>query len=124
MDYKKEMKRLEKGREKYFPVMDALMDMKLPGDGPSQITDPEMMRVVLELLDIGYLDPDAFVVNKKFSEIRGLFFRGGNPITAEGWKEYKRNYITKRTGLRRRLFLLAFLFFLCAAVIFIIRVMV
>lgn len=108
MDYKKEMKILEQGRERYFPVMAALMDMKPAGDGsPVQIDDPGMMRIVLELLDIGYLDSDAFIISKKFNEIRGLYFRGGNPLTEKGWEQYMINYRKRRGGMKRRLLILA-----------------
>ena len=82
MDYKKEMKILEKGRERYFPVMDMMLDMKASGDGrPVSINDPDIMRTVLELVDVGYFDADAFVVNKHFGVVRGLYYRGGPVLT-------------------------------------------
>lgn len=116
------MRKLEAGRERYFPVMAALMDMKMPGDGsPARIEEPSMMRIVLELIDIGYLDQDAFVIKKKFSEIRGLYFRGGNPFTGKGWAEFNRNYRIRRNGMRRRLLILLLLLVLCAAVFMIMR---
>ncbi len=118
MDYKKEMKMLEKGRERYFPVIDALLDMKTSdGSHPLPIDDPDMMRIVLELIDIEYFDPDAFIINKRFGEVRGLYFKGGPVLTADGWKQYKIHHGQQRRKQVRRLFVILVSILLCAAVI-------
>ncbi len=117
MDYKKEMKRLEKAREKYFPVIGALLDMTTHDGGrPLAIDDPDIMRTVLELIDIGYLDPDAFIINKRFGEIRGLYFRGGAVLTGAGLAEYERDHERRRKVMLRRLIVAVSVVLLSAAV--------
>lgn len=121
MDYKKEMKMLAKGRERYFPVIDALLDMKTAdGSHPLSIDDPEMMRTVLELIDIAYFDPDAFIINKRFGEVRGLYFKGGPVLTDIGWAQYKIHHGVQRKKQLRRFFLILAAIVLCAAVFMVI----
>jgi hypothetical protein len=118
MDYKKEMKILEKSREHYFPVMDMMLDMETSGDGrPVSINDPEIMRTVLGLIDLEYFDADAFVVNKRFGEVRGLYYRGGPVLTAKGLIQYKEHQQQRRRNQLRRLFVLLGLAALCASAI-------
>jgi hypothetical protein len=124
MDYKKEMKMLEQGRERYFPVIDALLDMKTAdGSHPLSIDDPDMMRTVLELIDIGYFDPDAFIINKRFGEVRGLYFKGGPVLTGSGWKQYKIHNAQQRRTQVRRLFVIMAAIMLCGAVIMVISLL-
>lgn len=111
MDYKKEIKMLGRGRERYFPVIDALLDAGTSPDGrPLPIDDPGMMRTVLELIDIGYLDPDAFIIDKRFGEVRGLSCRGGALLTESGWAQYKMHHGQQRKRNFRRLVILSALF--------------
>ena len=42
------------------------------------------MLTALELLDIEYLDPEAFVVKKAFGDIRNFYYIGGYPFTKKG----------------------------------------
>lgn len=121
MDYKKEMKMLEHGRERYFPVIDALLDMKTAdGSHPLSIDDPEMMRTVLELIDIEYFDPDAFIINKRFGEVRGLYFKGGPVLTENGWMQYKIHHNAQRKKQLRRLFIMFSVIIFATAVIMLI----
>ena len=118
MDYKKEMKILEKGRERYFPVMDMMLDIQGSGEGrPVSINDPDIMRTVLELVDVGYFDADAFVVNKHFGEVRGLYYRGGPVLTDRGLIQYKDHQQQRRSNQLRRLFVLLGVVLLCASAI-------
>ena len=124
MDYKKEMKMLLKGRERYFPVIDALLDMKTAeGSHPLSIDDPDMMRTVLELLDIGYFDPDAFIINQRFGEVRGLYYKGGPVLTDSGWTQYKMHHSVQRKQKVRRLFILLAVIWIAAALILLIHLL-
>ncbi|HPS58429.1 MAG TPA: hypothetical protein PK514_10015 [Spirochaetota bacterium] len=116
MDYKKEMKMLMKGRERYFPVIDALLDMKTAdGSHPLSIDDPDMMRTVLELIDIGYFDPDAFIINQRFGEVRGLYYKGGPVLTDTGWTQYKMHHSGQRKNQVIRIFIILSIIWLAAA---------
>lgn len=121
MDYRQELKKMQRNRGKYFPVIDGLLAIKeCGGSSPVHLDDPERMRTVLELIDIGYLDADAFIVNKKFGEINRIYFKGGNPLTPAGWKEYRRNYVAGRMAVLKRLSVFLLMLLLCA-VVFIIK---
>ncbi len=52
------------------------------------IQDPDEMRILLELIDLGYLDEDAFIVTESFGTIRGLSYRGKYALTTDGEKLY------------------------------------
>lgn len=117
MDYKKEMRKLEEGRERYFPVIGQLLDMRnTEGSNPLAIDNPEMMRIVLELIDIGYLDDDAFIIDKKFNEIRRLYFKGGHVLTKSGWIAYTRHNLAKKKKYFKKILVLTLILLFCAAI--------
>ena len=87
MNYKNELKKYKKHRKKFFPVAAKLLDMHTSlhdDDFPVTIADTNVMLVMLELLDIGYLDPNAFIIKKKFESIAGLNYNGKYPLTKKG----------------------------------------
>jgi len=87
MNYKYELKKYKKHRKKYLPVVAKLLDMHTAlhdDDFPVTIADTNVMLVILELLDIGYLDPDALIIKKKFESIAGLIYNGKYPLTKKG----------------------------------------
>ncbi len=55
-----------------------------PGGRPVQIEAASEIAIVLELIDVGYLEPGSFIINKAFSEIKSLWYRGGDPFTETG----------------------------------------
>jgi hypothetical protein len=87
MNYKHALKKLESHRKKYSPIIAKIVDMyaNLPdADYPVRFTGYDDMIVILELLDIGYLDPNSFIVKKKFEDIAALIYNGKYPLTEQG----------------------------------------
>ncbi len=62
MNYRREMKKMRKHRKRYHPVMAGLMELYTSRTiaFPVKITDIGKMAIILELLDIGYLDDRSF----------------------------------------------------------------
>jgi hypothetical protein len=87
VDYKKELKKMKKRRKRYLPVMASLMNMHLhmnKADFPFKITDPDEIRTIIELMDIGYCDADVLTVERRFEDITGLTYNGKFPLTDKG----------------------------------------
>lgn len=53
-------------------------------ESPVSITDYNDMLIILELMDIGYVDVNAFVIKRKFEDITGLVYKGKFPLTEKG----------------------------------------
>ncbi len=106
MNLKREMDKLKKHRQKYFPVIRYLLEVH-GGDGdfsfPMEIEDASDKFVILELLDLGYLDKNAFFIKKDFIEITGVYFRGDYPLTKSGELVYSRGEEIER-NYRKELF--------------------
>jgi len=105
VNYRKEIALLVKHRNTYGPVMDRLSTLHGAWTGSSEPvaidTDGDMLTV-LELLDIGYLDPEAFIIKQSFGDYRAVFYRGGCPFAAKG-----ESYLAERRGKRLRLIAVA-----------------
>lgn len=87
MDYKKEIKKMKKRRKQYLPVMASLMNMHRrmnKADFPVKITDPDEIRTIIELMEIGYCDAGALIVERRFEDITGLTYNGRYPLTDKG----------------------------------------
>ncbi|HPA71271.1 MAG TPA: hypothetical protein PKY31_03320 [Spirochaetota bacterium] len=100
MDYRKEIALLIKRRRQYYPVMKRLHSIHRESPvrkQPREIHAGEGMLTALVLLDIGYLDPEAFVVKKAFGDIRNFYYMGGYPFTEKG------DAYMAQEGRRRRL---------------------
>jgi hypothetical protein len=87
VDYKKEMKKLMKRREAYYPAFEYLLDIynrRSEFNFPLTIDEACRVALILELIDIGYLDKNAFIVKKTRNNIDALYFNGEYPLTEQG----------------------------------------
>ncbi len=87
MNYKKELNRLKKHRKRYRPVMAMLMKMHDQSDSsgfPAELIDRKEVLLILELLDIGYLDENTLIVKRRFGNVTGLSYTGEYPFTEKG----------------------------------------
>ena len=76
-------------------------------DVPITIADQNDMLIILELIDIGYLDPEALIVKKKFGDIAAVAYNGKFPFTKDGTV-----FLPRRASVRHiRFFQGPFLFF-------------
>lgn len=87
VNLKHELNKMKVHREKYFPVVKYLLEVHGQKDEfkfPMEIEDTSDMLIMLELIDLGYLEKNCFIIKRDFMEITGLFFRGQYPLTVEG----------------------------------------
>ncbi len=87
MSYKNEMAKMIEHRTRYFPVMSMLLGMyqkKQHNDPPLTINDTSDISIILELIDIGYVDRESFIIRRNLRDITGLYYKGGLPLTGEG----------------------------------------
>ncbi len=99
MEYKKELKKLQKHRRRYYPAACRLMDLyhnAASSELPVELIDDSDALIILELIDVGYLDEDALVVKRRFDSITGLLYTGGYPLTDSGEVFYQRERRTLR----------------------------
>jgi hypothetical protein len=92
MNYRSELKKYKKHRKKFHPVMSMLLnfhDTAGNADVPIMVADQNEMLIILELIDIGYLDPEALIVKKRFGDIAAVAYNGKFPFTEEGTVFYR-----------------------------------
>lgn len=100
MNYKRELQKIERHRTRYYPAMKFIMDLRAGGaDLPVDITDSGETFILLELLDIGYIDPDALVVQRGISSITHVYYTGRYPLTPAG----EAMLMHRRRGMMERL---------------------
>ncbi|HOP63425.1 MAG TPA: hypothetical protein PK358_10705 [Spirochaetota bacterium] len=81
------MKKMLKRREEYFPLFDLLLEIygrRAEYEFPMRINDSARIALILELIDIGYLDFESFIVKKTRGEINALYYTGGYPLSKQG----------------------------------------
>ncbi len=99
MKYKAQMHDLKKNREQYFPLMEVLLYAENridKNDPPVEIRDISQIALIMELIDIGYLDKDTFIINKNRRDITGMFYKGDYPLTEAGAKVYRQHLHERR----------------------------
>jgi hypothetical protein len=103
MDYKRELKKLQKRRRAYYPAVTRLMDLyHAPGSSvlPVELIHDRDALTILELIDVGYLDGDVLVIKRRFDDIVGLLYIGGYPLTESGEKFLRREGRTLKGRIR------------------------
>jgi len=101
MKYRKEINRLRRRRKQYRPVMAMLMNMHQSDSSgfPAELVDRKEILILLELLDIGYLDENAFIVKRLFGDVTGLSYTGEYPFTESGDFFFRRS----RSAVKRKI---------------------
>lgn len=82
-----EMKRMKDHRTCYFPVLRRMTELyALTSDGqlPVDLRDDRDLLIILELIDLEYLNHEAFNVYKRFGTIEDIKFNGLEPLTETG----------------------------------------
>jgi len=84
--YKKEISRLKKHRGTYRPCLLKIYHdyIKLSPGESAEISDPDQIRLVVELIDLGYLDNSSVIIRKEFGDISGVVLTSRYPFTAAG----------------------------------------
>lgn len=91
IDYRLEMRKLKKNRKRYRPALARLMHMRENRAGavfPVRIDDTGEMLLLLELVDVGYVDPESLIVRKRFGDIASVHYTGAFPLTEAGARLY------------------------------------
>ena len=100
MEYKKELKRLNRHRRGYYPAVSRLMDLYHGAyDLPVELINDRDALILLELIDVGYLDEEALIIKRRFDDIVGLRYNGAYPLTESGERFYEK----ERRSLKGRL---------------------
>lgn len=92
MDYKHELKKMKKHRRLYHPAMKRMLALHRKMRDSSRnadISDFDEMIIVLELITVGYLDEDAFIISRRFGDITGLAYKGMYPFTEAGERMFR-----------------------------------
>ena len=124
MDYRYNMKRMMKRRMEYFPVFEMLIAIhrrKIEHEFPLRIESPEDIALILELVDIGYLDTDSFIVRKNRGDIVALFYNGEYPLTEDGAAVYRHHLLSKRGLYVKFLIVLSFIILLVSLTMLVFR---
>ncbi len=117
MDYKQEINRMKKHREKFLPALNEVlanhMDIRRSGT-PAEISESPYIFIILELIDIEMLDPEAFVVTMQRSSIETVYQNGLYPLTAAGESFMQENFNAKKKMLQKSVIIITIciLFFL------------
>ena len=105
VDYRKEMRKLRKNRKRYRPALARLMRMRQNRSGavfPVRIEDTGEMLLVLELVDVGYVDPESLIVRKRFGDIASVHYTGAFPLTEAGMRLYHGGGLARRLAAAKR----------------------
>ncbi|HNX24740.1 MAG TPA: hypothetical protein PKG60_11890 [Spirochaetota bacterium] len=108
--YKSKMNELKENRAKYFPLIEMLLYVERKTsrkDLPIEMTDLSQIAIVMELIDLGYINKDAFIIKKQRRDITGVFYKGGYPLTNTGIKVYRQHLHERRGKFIRGLMLIA-----------------
>ena len=103
MNYKAEMKKMKENREKYFPLMEVLLYVERNAkkeDLPIQMTDVSQIALIMELIDIGYIDKKSFIIERSRRDIEGLYYNGGYPLTDAGINVYRQHLHERKTKFK------------------------
>jgi len=121
MNLKREFEKLKKHRRKYFPAIKYLLELHGQADQlsfPVDIRENSDILIILELLDLGYLDKNRFFVKKDFIEITGVYYRGGYPLTQAGEVVFRHSRELEKNYKKEILYGLVFLFLAAMIVIY------
>lgn len=103
MDYKKELKKIQEHRRGYYPAVTRIMDLyhdTAAADLPVELINDRDALMILELIDVGYLDEDVLVTRRRFDDIAGLLYTGGYPLTESGEQFLQREGRTLKGRIR------------------------
>ena len=103
MNYKSEIKKMKENREKYFPLMEILLYVERntkQEDLPIEMTDVNQIALVIELIDIGYINKNSFIIKRDRRDITGLFYTGGYPLTDAGINVYRQHLHERKTKFK------------------------
>lgn len=99
MKYKTKISELKANREKYFPLMETLLYVEsrtAEDELPLEMTDSSQIALLMELIDIGYVEKNSFIINRNRRDITGVFYRGGYPLTESGTEVYRQHLHDRR----------------------------
>jgi|GEM_PF-778837 len=86
-DYRKKLKEMSLHRQKYVGVIESVMRIYSEMKGKKQtrnLIDEPWIALLLELIDLGYLDFEVFTIEKDFGSVVAVYYNGAAPLTEEG----------------------------------------
>lgn len=94
MGYKAELKKLHKNRAKYYPVLKRFAETVT--ERGTELSSDSDIFVILELIDVGYLNREAFSVHRAFNTVDSVRCVDDNLLTYAG-REFLRSYKKPRS---------------------------
>lgn len=86
-DYRKKLHEMSLHRQKYVGVIESIMAVHSEMKGQRQtrnLIDEPWIALLLELIDLSYVDFEVFTIEKSFGSVVAVYYNGRNPITEEG----------------------------------------
>lgn len=99
LNLKEEINKLKEHRKQYFPVLEYLLGLYNKRDTlslPYTIENSQKIFIALELIDVGYVDKEAFIITQDRKSVTGFHFSGREPLTEKGFKILKDHLESKR----------------------------
>ena len=119
-DYKKELNKLKEHRKLYKPAMEKMLGMyNERGNNPREITDEQDLPIILELIDIEYIDADAVRVKKNHGVVNRVHYTGEYPLTDAGKVFMKSELQGNKSSYLKIALIFAVLIILSVIIIFI-----
>jgi len=84
---KKEIKKMKEHRKLYKPALEKFLKLFRDSqalDEPMEITGPDELKLVVELLDLGYLEKRAFTMLEDGNSFVKILYHGSYPLTFDG----------------------------------------
>jgi len=122
MNYKSELKKMKEHRKKYFSLIEVLLYVERntkKDDLPLEMTDVSQIALVMELIDIGYIDKNSFIIKRDRRDIKGLFYSGGYPLTDAGIKIYRQHLHERKTKFKFGILLVIIVLIIMSVVLYI-----
>jgi len=120
-NYHEELNKLKEHRRLYMPAIEKILGMYSESkNSPREITDEQNLPVILELIDIGYIDRNEVRVKSHNGVVERVVYTGAYPLTDAGIIFMKDELRALRSGHVKKIAILAALLLLCAILLIII----
>ncbi len=109
-DYRKKLREMAAHRLRYREALEKILALHNEMKGTKKvrnIIDEPLLPLLLELIDLAYLNSDAFTVEKTFGSIDAVYYNGMFPLTEEGRALFSElEEARKKKGRKKELFAL------------------
>ena len=86
-DFRKKLHEMSLHRQQYVGIIETVMRIHSEMKGQRQtrnLIDEPWIALLLELIDLGYIDFEVFTIEKDFGSVVAVYYNGRDPLTEEG----------------------------------------